>query len=376
MSSPLTIPEQLKFRLMAEGLAISPAAGSLLRELNENRQLTPADFASTSGVILRLADDVWVNAPIPQYNSNFVDAPPFLLDRVDDGFVVHGDSLESPAEFWLAPAYHGQRNAQGRALNNYVFTHGDRVRISPIKGCAMRCRFCNVPYEDHYGTKPVDEMVEAARLAIADPIQPAKHILVSGGTPTPRDIPYLDLVYERILKDFPHLDVDVMMVPINGLLDVERLRTLGVHDLSINIEVYNAERARAVMPQKHLHGIESYLAFIEQASNTLGPGRVRSMLMVGLESIEDTLAGVRAIVERRGVPVLSPFRPDPATPLRGVAPPSAARLAEVYLRANDIALQAGMYLGPTCLPCTHNTVTLAGAHSDVVTNQHGLPRLV
>src|SRR5665811_339734 len=115
---------------MAEGLTIRPAAMLRLLELNSDRRLTPADFASTSGVILRLDDDVWVNAPIPQYNGNFLNDPPFALDRADDGFVVYGDSLEIPAEFWLTPQYHGTRNPAGRPYNNYVFTHADRVRLS------------------------------------------------------------------------------------------------------------------------------------------------------------------------------------------------------------------------------------------------------
>jgi hypothetical protein len=376
MSSSLTVAERLKLRLLAEGLVISPPAMSFLLESNENRQLTPADFASTSGVILRLDDDVWVNAPIPQYNANFVRAPAFTLDRSEDGLVVYGDSLESAAKFWLSPAFHGMRDVTGRLFNYYAFTHGDRVRLSPLQGCAMRCHFCNVPYEDRYATKPVDDMVEAVRRALSDQIQPAQHILISGGTPIPRDIPYLQEVYERILSEFPGVDVDIMMVPAEGLLDVEKLRTLGLHELSINIELYNEQQARTIMRQKYRQGLDHYLDFIESATAILGPGRVRSMLMVGLESIESTLAGVKAILERGGIPVLSPFRPDPATPLRDLPPPSARDLEEVYLRATDIASDAHAYLGPTCLPCTHNTLTLSGSHPDGLSYRHRIPKMV
>ncbi len=376
MSSTLTAAERLKLRLLAEGLSITPAATSFLLEANRDHQLTPADFASTSGVILRLEDDVWVNAPISQYNSNFVQAPAFTLDRAEGGLVVRGDSLESAAEFWLAPSFHGTHNATGQPYNYFVFTHGDRVRLSPLQGCAMRCHFCNVPYEDRYATKPVDAMVEAVSRALSDPIQPAHHILISGGTPIPRDVPYLDAVYERILREFPQVDVDIMMVPVDGLLDVQKLAALGIHELSINIELYDRDEAAVVMRQKHRQGLDHYLGFIEEASLVLGAGRVRSMLMVGLESMESTLAGVKAIVERGGVPVLSPFRPDPATPLRDLPPPSAAFLETVYLRANEIALDGGTHLGPTCLPCTHNTLTMRGSHPDGLSYPHGTPAMV
>jgi len=376
VSSSLTAAELLKFRLLAEGLRISTRALDALTDLNGGRQLTPADFASTSGVILRLDDDVWVNAPIPAYNPNFVQAPDCTLDLDDHGLFIHGEALESRAGFWLAPAYHGDAlTASGRRHNYYAFTHGDRVRLAPIQGCAMRCQFCNVPYEDAYATKDIDEMVATLRVALSDPVQPAHHVLVSGGTPVPRDVDFLRTVYERVLTEFPATHVDIMMVPVDGLFDLHRLRALGVHELSINLELHDDERARSLMPQKHLRGERRYLDFIADAAELLGPGRVRSMLMVGLEPRDVTLAGVRAIAERGGVPVLSPFRPDPVTPLRDWLPPTATDLEETYLRAVEIVEAAGTYLGPTCLPCTHNTVTLARSLPGGGTYEHGLPVL-
>ena len=111
------------------------------------------------------------------------------------------------------------------------------------------------------------------------------------------------------------------------------------------------------MRHKYNQGLDFYLGFIEHAAEVLGPGRVRSMLMVGLEPMEMTLDGVAAIAERGGVPVLSPFRPDPATPLRDRKPAGAAELEQTYLRAVDVAASHGAVLGPDCPPCTHNTLS-------------------
>lgn len=371
----LTPAEILKFSLLADGLTISEPAHRYLADANEGRQLTPADYASTSGVILHLEDDVWVNAPIAEYNPNFVDGSPFVLDVDADGLFVHGDSLESRARFWLPPIYHGTVGSNSKPLNYYAFTHGDRVRISPIMGCAMTCKFCNIPYEDRYGTKPIEALVEATRRALADPLQPAHHMLISGGTPHEHDIAYLQQAYETILCTFPDLEIDIMMVPIVGLLDLPRLDTLGVHQFSINIELYNTEIASRLMRQKYGRGLDWYLRFFEQAAEVLGPGRVRSMLLVGLEPIEDTLRGVAAIVQRGAIPVLSPFRPSPSTPLRDVSPPSAETLKEVYLRSLELVSDAGAFLGPDCPPCTHNTLTLV-ADLPGATYRHPMPFMI
>ena len=87
------------------------------------------------------------------------------------------------------------------------------------------------------------------------------------------------------------------------------------------------------------------------------------MLMVGCEPVEDTLKGVRSIAERGGVPVLSPFRPDPSTPMRDVPPPDAKMMLDVYLRAHEICVGLDVPLGPSCIPCSHNTITFARSGS-------------
>jgi len=359
MSTTLSKADRLKFHLLAEGVSISATARQYLKAHDGTHELSPADFASTSGVILRLDDEVWVNAPIADFNPNFVDTPRFRLDTTENGLVVYGLGFESKADFWLSPRYHGMIDDNGIPLNSFVFTHGDRVRLSPIQGCAMACKFCNIPYEDKYGTKPIDTMLSALRRALDDDVQPGRHVLISGGTPRPADHNYLRAVYAEVLQSFSGVEIDIMMVPVPGLLEVRDLARLGVHELSINIELFTSTDARTFMSQKQRQGIDHYLDFIAEASAVLGPGRVRSMLMVGLEPMEGTLAGVSAILERGGVPVLSPFRPDPSTPLHDFAPPDAMTFQETFLRADELAQAAGTELGPACPPCTHNTLTLS-----------------
>lgn len=372
----LTDAQRLKFRLLAEGMAISPAARLRLDELRGERDLTPADYASTTGLILRLEDEVWVNAPIADHNPSLVVTPRTGLEVISDSFVLCGGDLESAAKVCLPPLYHGRKLSTGRPANHFAFTHADRVRLAPIGGCTMRCKFCNIPYEDPYETKSVDDMIEVLELAFTDPLQPARHVMISGGTPSPRDVPYLRTVYERILGAYPHRHVDIMMVPVPGLLDLPRLKDLGLHELSINVELFNAEIARTLMPQKSGHGLRAYLDCIREAVRILGPGKVRSMLLVGLEAPADTMQGVREILEAGAIPVLSPFRPSMSTPLRDVTTMSASAYEEFFLGATELAQSAGLHLGPSCPPCTHNTLTLSAEDAMSCLPNQLLPVLV
>ena len=359
----VSVAQQLKVRMLATGLSITPSARSWIVQSAHGAGLFATDYASTSGPILELEGDVWVNAPVQDHNPFAANATT-VLDLEGDHLVVHDGALESPAWYCLQPRYH--EPGHGRELMDFVVTHGDRARLSPLQSCAMTCTFCNVPYDDPisgYALKPIVDCIDALQVAIDDPIQPAHHILISGGTPKPKDVENHNELYRRVIEAFPGIPVDIMMVPIPGVLDVPALKSAGLNDLSINLEVYDRKRQQEVARQKYNWGRGYYLDFIEQAAEVLGPGHVRSMLLVGLESVESTLEGVEAIAQRGGVPVLSPFRPDPVTPLGGMLPPDYDVLLDVYFRSQEIVARYGTFLGPSCPPCSHNTLNF-GADPD------------
>jgi Radical SAM superfamily len=351
--------QRLKIDVMTHGLAISEAAREEMRGSEPRpRPLTLADYASTSGVSMCLDGGIWINAPIADFNPNFVTEPAAELLWKAGRFLVRYESMEVGALPLPVPAYYDQLNAWGEKYTSYAITHTDRVRISPIQGCAITCQFCDLPYEYRYSTKRIEGLIESVARALDDPLLPAQHVLISGGTPRPEDYSYENEVYDRVCAAFPEVEVDVMMAPMPGLLNPERLKAAGVHGLSINLELYGEEQARKVMAGKAKITRQATLDFIEDAVNVFGPGRVRSLLMLGLEPLADTMRAVHRLAERGCDPVLSPFRPDPSTPLRSLNPPNADFLAAAYEGALHIlAKYPETRLGPRCIPCQHNTLT-------------------
>ena len=376
--SDLSKYQELKLRILAEGITVTEKSRNWIQDVIEHRGLSSADYASTSGVILRLGNDTWVNAPIEDHNPNFVDKPEIVLDYENEELIVRYNQDYMPAAFCLPPAYQG--STEMKQYPPYVmFTHADRARLSPMSGCSMACRFCGISFEKpsvQYELFSPETCIEVLEIAVNDPIQPARHIMISGGTPRPTDIEAQKEMYYQVLSAFPKIDIDIMMVPMPGLLDVAELNSQGVNELSINIEIFDEDESRRIIPQKHKYGHRYYLDFIENAVEELGVGRVRSMLLVGLEPIESTLKGVEAIAERGGLPVLSPFRPDTVTPMRKVPPPSYQLMREVYVRGQEIATKYGVVLGPTCPPCTHNTLSFAEDVTGKVNYIHDAPRVL
>jgi len=352
----LTERQELKIELFNRGIQVSEKARMVI-EGTERKPLSTGDYASTSGLTLDLGEDIFVNAPIVDNNPNIVSGTPHQLDIDGDRFVVRTGDREIQAKYIPVPGYYNRVNSRGEPYKLLAVTHIDRVRISPVEGCAIACQFCDVPYEFKYRKHNIEDLVDSIKVAVCDPILPAQHVLISGGTPKREDYGYENEVYQQVTSSFPGLDVDIMMAPVGALLNPKLLKEIGIHGLSINLELFNPEIARRKAKGKYDIGREKYLKFISDCVEMFGPGKVRSLLMVGIEPMEDTLQGVHALAERGCDPVLSPFIPDSMTPLRNELPPSIDLQKEIFQRARDIVdVYTGVVLGPRCIPCQHNTL--------------------
>ena len=364
-----TAEELLKFRLLADGVRVDESARTAWRDRFDG-PLTLAEYATTSGVSLIIADDLYVNAPLVVAD----DAP--LLRHVNDTFVVDDGTLTKVGVIPV-PAFHtatvtDTTTGIAQSVTNYGVTHTDRVRVSPIGGCAWRCQFCDLPYENEYRKKHEDDLLRVIELATVDSAAPARHVLISGGTPrAPRgarpgrpgsdDEAWLDGVFRAVAARSP-LPVDVMMPPRRDLGHPAMLKTAGVSAVSINLEISDPKRTRELAPAKAKLGREHFLDYVERAVNAFGVGFVQSLLVFGsaIEPLESTLCGVQDLADRGCLPVLSAFRPHHATPLADAPPASYSEIVEAYARTLEICAVAdtGVRPGPRCVPCQHNTVTL------------------
>jgi len=131
--------------------------------------------------------------------------------------------------------------------------------------------------------------------------------------------------------------------------------------------LYNEKIAKQIVPDKYAITRSYYLKFIETAVDIFGNGKVQSLLLVGLEPIEDTLKGVKELARIGCIPVLSPFCPGGQTPLENHPRPTAETLISIYEESDAICRVNGIKLGPRCKPCQHNTLTFPDSSNFYIT---------
>jgi len=344
--------EALKIDALATGLRASDDA---LARLGGADRLTVHEYATTGGIPLRVAG-LDINIPFDEW---FCDRAAVELTLVAGVLVLRHDGMTWPVDHvYPLPGYVGSLDSEGTRVDEVVFSHLDRMRLSPIGGCAYDCAFCDMP--GRVRLHPLEQLLEAAAVAMADVALPVRHALISGGSPGPKhQARFADTVAALVAALSPRIEVDVMMASsADGPELVRRLVDAGVHGFSLNIELESEAAGLVHIHGKHRRARPHFDATVGTAVELLGStGRVRSLILPGLEPVKATLAGVEHIASLGADPVLSPFRPARATALQGHDPVPSTLLREVLDGARAIVARNGVRLGPRCLPCQHNTLT-------------------
>lgn len=349
----LTELQKLKISIMCKGVKISQNAEKALTKEGKV-PLSVFEYPTTSGISTILPNDIYVNA---QFSGKFVNSD-LIIDYKDGKYKILYNNKDIPIKVLPLPDYIGEKSEEGFIYDNVIMTHTDRMRISPISGCFFDCKYCDenrVKYEKI----PVKKLKQAIDIALKDKNLKPKHMLISGGTPKIEDREYLDNVYKEITQFLNSKDIstDIMLAPRMDEGFLVKLKSWGVNGLSINLEIFNPEMARRYNPAKHKITRENYFKFIKESVNLFGKGKIRSILIVGLEPIEETIKGVEEIAKLGCDIVLSPFVPSENTDLSKLDPPTESILIEVYERSKEITEEYGVKLGPRCIPCQHNTLT-------------------
>lgn len=150
-----------------------------------------------------------------------------------------------------------------------------------------------------------------------------------------------------------------MMVPPASDDDLQRMRDGGIQEVSINLEFGSEEAFGRYTPGKQrMIGHRRYEDCLDAAVAVFGAGNVQSLLVIGLEDYEVSLDAVRRLIAKKVIPVLSPFRPLPGTVLGSHPAPAAEDIVDFYNQAKNLVHQHDWFLGPRCIPCQCNTMTL------------------
>lgn len=325
---------ELKARIFCQGLRIDDA---LWAELTDENHYRHKRAGLSQGRFFRLLDGeafTSVNAPV---REPFVRRSTIHLQREPGGYAVfEGDERLCAAEPFAWPRWYQRAASNGAPMSTVVSAHCDTSLYTAIYqgGCDywhddQMCAFCAMKIDQKSQWRPVELIIEVAKAAKEE--NPAAEISFGGGTRlTPDKGARHKAKAIAAFKREVDMPVCVEMAPPDTDDWIDRLKDSGLDAVLFNLELWNDERRRALMPGKAAITRARYLDALSYAAKVLGPNQSSSQVIVGLEPVEDTLQAVRAVIDAGAIPLPVVFRPLPGTALSEHPTPPLDEVLEVF----------------------------------------------
>lgn len=341
---------KLKARMFEHGVNVTPEAKEVLDKQSDIWLMD--DYITCSGITLVYLDE-YATVGVDD-NSNIK-----LIAKDGELFISEEGEQLIKTKVITPPEYmRDEIVIEGKTICVYCNTYTDRLRLQLISGCMNKCKFCNAK-EFKYEFNSITGLEKALQIGLSQ--SEVRHILISSGSSKIEDLPKITEMYTYFANKYSHLDLDVMMTPrgFDSYVDDSQyedyllyLKSIGISGLSINMELNNEDYLKRFCPEKAKIGQENYLKFLSLAVKIFGKDKVRSLLIVGIEPLEETLKGVEKLAKIGVNPVLSPLFPYGEANF----PPKA----DLFIRARELSEQIcekyNIELGPLCKPCAHNTL--------------------
>lgn len=349
-------PLCIKIGLLNQGVRISREAAEQMGKIGSIRQ---GVFQS---VDLFLPNSMVVNAP---YHTDFSDFSPYCIEWVEGEFKLsyRGSPLFA-ITFDAEDLFRGKIATKGTAYRNVAFWATDRLRVHHQLSCRFKaegkgCHFCNTRSKD--GPFFIEDVCEVVDYYLTH--ANFRHFLIGGGSGA------FEAEQQNILTLVKHIrsqcdkSIYVMCLPPKDISALSEYHAAGVNEIGFNLELYDRDRAKEIMPGKGAIPLSQYENAYQEAVRLWGNrGNVRSLMVLGLEKEESFFSGIDWLCQLGVMPIVSVFRPVSRIELSMVLPPQNEDLKRIFSRAQKIASNNGLVLGPSCTACQNNTLSLPISH--------------
>lgn len=342
----------MKVALLNQGLYFTSEA---VKQLEENGGIRPGTNCS---VDVLLGDNTVINCPV---NNKFTDFSPFSVDIQNGELALfYYKSFLKNIRINPVDIYSVKKTKNDVRFAAIANMSSDRLRLHHTNACIFKregkgCAFCDIKMENQYIA--LEDIYEVIDFYLE--YTEFEHFLVGGQSEiSSTEYSYIIATVKYIRKK-SNKRIYVMCLPPKDISVIKELYDAGATEIAFNIEIFDRSLAVEIMPGKGWLSLNQYMEALKEGVAVLGKsGDVRSIVLVGLENDETFFQGVDLLAKNYVQPILSVFRPLPETKMFDSIPPSNQYLIDVYNKAEKICAKYGVTLGPSCVQCQNNTLSL------------------
>lgn len=384
-------PVILKFELLSQGAIISESTKKMMEETCKLGFAIGAVGKHALDAIIK-GKKIYVGIPIgPFVSSHITDNTPFCIE-IHEGVPVvikkparlgkdnkwtvidPGAKGEVVAELSIPPrpAYYDLSTSSGLPMRNVMpmaadFTGGTISSYCHYWGhydpeyTGMSCRYCGIGVNLRKGrdlpNKSIDDFLETLAEARKFPLFRHGPVFAGGAYPGPDRGHRLHAKYIAAIKNaYPDNWLRLTIAPPDDVEYVDMLMEAGTDLVGYNYEVFDPQLFAKMCPgkvrdiEKGTPGHVTYDAMLRHVVETYGRNRAHANLILGLEPVASTVAGIRHLAAMGVIPTVFVFVPLLGTYMEKEATPTAMQMLYVYQKIREIVEQTH-HLDTGCAGC-------------------------
>lgn len=362
---------KLKAELLVNGVNASPEAlkglGDSYKE--QNHGLFGWDFEDHNDIALP-DDFVLPDGTIVQFRRNSRSDYLVVLKEGQLILTHEGEDI-CPVKWIPRPGYYSQLTSTGNKMVKIGQVGGEDCLFFCYQNyCSHfskneQCLFCNLvstseTYDSVLKKKDTDDIGEVAKAAFEE--GNVRHVLLTGGCFNhQKEIEMVSNIVESVCEhtSFDRLPGTILPSPPRTVEEIQGYYNSGIKAIGFSMEIWDDKLYQAICPGKSKSvSHEAFIDSIRNAVKVFGEGNVFGVFVMGLETRETFLQGVKTLSAIGANIVPFVWSPNPGSKLEGHRAPTSGWYLDTVLEAAEIVYDSGVPSGTEnhCYRCDGNSL--------------------
>ncbi len=232
---------------------------------------------------------------------------PYVLKKIGEEYFILKGEEKIKVEFFK------ELPKTDTVLDDLARLHADKcINIWPSTSCCYdtpenKCKFCSLECKNK---APIDKDELCSAIQKLFTKIPDWTLNFSGGTYKNPDnmVDYWIGVVNGI-REFSSCPIAIEFAPPMDLSKLQQLKDAGANAVIMNLEIVDSDLRKNICPGKSTISYEHYHNALKNAVEIFGWGQVSSVLIGGIQPMEDIIEECKKLTSMGVFPTIMPFRP-------------------------------------------------------------------
>lgn len=303
----------VKYELLCYGAMCTLDVLNMIRRINPYAGINKS-VHSTS---FFLNDKFFVNVPI---SESYTKSSPYIIKIDKEQFVLYKKDIKvCKLTVLSSPNWYEKRTSNHTKMYDVLNVHNQNVlALTHYISCCYinagkQCLYCSVESVGKSHLLNFDirkqDIVETLREALKENCNYSLALSEGVKNNNDRGAKYFSSILKKISDDGLLIKSSVELAPPTNNSYIDLLYSSGASSIIMNMEFFDDKIRKTYCPGKGEISMERYIDALEYSVRIFGHGNVASVLIVGIESIDNTITCARLLLDIGVLPIIIPFKP-------------------------------------------------------------------